>query len=147
MALKDRILEDFKQAMKQGDKENLSTLRMLKSAIQNREIELGEDLDDEEVQEVLSKEAKSRRESIEQFEEGGREELADKERRELELIEDYLPEPLTDEELDRMIEGVIGEVDATDPSDLGDVMQQIMPQVRGRAEGERVKERVREKLS
>lgn len=147
MALKERIFEDFKRAMKEGDKENLSTLRMLKSAIRNREIELGEELDDDEVQKVLSKEAKSRRESIEQFEEGGREELADKERRELELIEDYLPEPLTDEELDRMIQGVIDEVDADEPSDLGAVMQQIMPQVRGRAEGERVKERVRAKLS
>lgn len=147
MALKDRILEDFKQAMKQGDKENLSTLRMLKSAIQNREIELGEDLDDEEVQEVLSKEAKSRRESIEQFEEGGRPERAEKERQELELIEQYLPEPLSDEELDRMIEGVIEEVGAEDPSDLGAVMGQIMPQVGGRADGGEVKERVREKLS
>lgn len=147
MALKERIEEDFKRAMKEGEKDRLSTLRMLKSSIQNREIELGRDLDDEEVQEVLDREAKSRRESIEQFEEGGRSERAQKEREELELIQNYLPEPLTDEELERMVEGVIEEVEADDPSDLGTVMQQIMPQVRGRANGERVNERVREKLS
>lgn len=147
MALKERIEEDFKRAMKEGEKGRLGTLRMLKSAIQNREIELGHDLDDEEVRRVLSQEAKSRRESIEQFEEGGRPERAQKEREELELIEEYLPEPLSDDELDRMVEGVIEEVEADDPSDLGTVMQQIMPQVRGRADGERVNERVREKLS
>lgn len=147
MALKERINEDFKRAMKEGEKDQLSTLRMLKSSIQNREIDVGRDLDDEEIQEVLSKEAKSRRESIEQFEEGGRPERAEKERQELELIEQYLPEPLSDEELDRMIEGVIEEVGAEDPSDLGAVMGQIMPQVGGRADGGEVKERVREKLS
>ncbi len=147
MALKERIDEDFKRAMKEGEKDQLSTLRMLKSSIQNREIELGRDLDDEEIQEVLSKEAKSRQESIEQFEEGGRPERAEKERQELELIEQYLPEPLSDEELDRMIEGVIEEVGAEDPSDLGAVMGQIMPQVGGRADGGEVKERVRQKLS
>lgn len=147
MALKERINEDFKRAMKEGEKDQLSTLRMLKSSIQNREIDEGRDLDDEEIQEVLSKEAKSRRESIEQFEEGGRPERAEKERQELELIEQYLPEPLSDEELDRMIEGVIEEVGAEDPSDLGAVMGQIMPQVGGRADGGEVKERVREKLS
>lgn len=147
MALKERIDEDFKRAMKEGEKDQLSTLRMLKSSIQNREIELGRDLDDEEIQEVLSKEAKSRRESIEQFEEGGRPERAEEERQELALIEQYLPEPLSDEELDRMIEGVIEEVGAEDPSDLGAVMGQIMPQVGGRADGGEVKERVREKLS
>lgn len=147
MSLREQIFEDFTTAMKQQQKERLSTLKMLKSSIQNREIEKGDELDDDEVRALLSKEAKSRRESIEQYEKGGREDLVEKERKELELIQDYLPDPLSEQELEELIEDVIERTGARDMSDMGAVMGEVMPEVRGRADGDRVNQMVREKLS
>lgn len=147
MSLREQIFDDFKTAMKQQQKQRLSTLKMLKSSIQNQEIEKGDELDDDEVRALLSKEAKSRRESIEQYEKGGREDLVEKERKELELIQDYLPDPLSEQELEELIEDVIERTGARDMSDMGAVMGEVMPEVRGRADGDRVNRMVREKLS
>jgi uncharacterized protein YqeY len=146
MSLKDQIEEDFKEAMKDQDKERMNTLRMLKSAIQNKTKETGDDLDDEDVIKVLSKEVKSRQDSIEQYEDGERPDLAEKEKREKEIIETYLPEPLSDDELDELIDEVIEDVGAQDMSDMGDVMGRVMPEVRGRADGDTVQDKVRERL-
>lgn len=146
MSLKDQIEEDFKEAMKDQDKERMNTLRMLKSAIQNKTKETGDDLDDEDVIKVLSKEVKSRQDSIEQYEDGERPDLAEKEKREKEIIETYLPEPLSNDELDELIDEVIEDVGAQDMSDMGDVMGRVMPEVRGRADGDTVQDKVRERL-
>jgi uncharacterized protein YqeY len=146
MGLQDQIENDFKEAMKDQDKERMSTLRMLKSALQNKAKEEGGDLDDEDVIQVLSGEAKSRRDSIDQYEDGDRPELAEKERRELELIEEYLPDPLDEEELEELVDEVIEDVGASDMSDMGEVMGRIMPEVRGRVDGDLVNEKVRERL-
>lgn len=147
MSIKDQIENDFKEALKEQDKEKMSTLRMIKSSIQEKEKEEGGDLSDEDVISILSKEVKSRKESIDQYEEGGRGELAEKEAREVELIEQYLPEPLSEEELEDLIDEVIDQVGASDMSDMGKVMGKIMPEVRGRADGDTVNEKVRERLS
>jgi len=146
MSLKDQIEEDFKDAMKEQDKAKMSVLRMLKSALQSKEKEEGTELDDEEIVQVLSKEAKNRRESIEQYEDGDRPELAEKEKQELDVIEQYLPDPLDEDELEDLIDEVIEDVGASDMSDMGEVMGRVMPEVRGRADGDLVNEKVRERL-
>lgn len=146
MSLKQRILDDFKDAMKSQDKERMNTLRMVKSAIQEKEKEQGEEVDDQDVIKILSSQVKNRDESIEKYEEGGRGDLAEEEKREKKIIQEYLPDPLTDEELDELVEETIQEVGATDMSDMGDVMDTLMPKVRGRADGSTVNEKVRERL-
>lgn len=147
MSIKEQIESDFKEALKEQDKERMSTLRMIKSAIQEKEKEEGGELSDEDVISILSKEVKSRKDSIEQYEEGGRGELAEKEAREVQMIEQYLPEPLSEDELEDLVDEVIEEVGASDMSDMGKVMGKIMPEVRGRADGDTVNEKVRERLS
>ncbi len=146
MGLKEEIMEDFKTAMKEKDKDKLSTLKLLKSSLRNKEIEEGGELKEEDVRALLAKEAKQRKDSIQQYEEGGREDLADKEKQELEIIQSYLPERLADEELEELIDEVIEEIGARDMSDMGQVMGKIMPEVRGRADGSKVQELVQEKL-
>ena len=146
MSLKDQIMDDFKQAMKNKEKERLSTLKMIKSDIRNQEIEKGEDLSDDEIRSILSRQAKNRQDSIEQYRDGDREDLAEKEEREREIIQEYLPEPLSPEELHTLVEETIAEVGASDMSDMGDVMDEIMPKVRGRADGSKVNQLVRETL-
>jgi uncharacterized protein YqeY len=148
MSIKDQIMDDFKEAMKDQDEERKNTLKRLKSAIRNEEIEQGdEELSDDEVRAILSKEAKNHKESIEQYEDGGRDDLVEKEKRELEIVQEYLPDQLSDEELEQMVDEVIEETGASDMSDMGDVMDAIMPKVRGRADGSVVNELVRERLS
>lgn len=148
MSIKEEIMDDFKDAMKAQDKERKNTLKRIKSAIRNEEIERGDDeLSDDEVRSILSKQAKNHKESIEQYEDGGRDDLVEKEKRELEIVQEYLPEELSDEELENMVDEVIDEVGASDMSDMGDVMDAIMPKVRGRADGGDVNQLVRERLS
>jgi hypothetical protein len=106
MGLKEQILDDFKTAMKAREKEKISTLKMLKAAILNKEIDKGEDLKEDEIKVLLAKEAKQRKDSIEQFEAGGRDEMAAKESRELELINSYLPEKMDSTELEALVEEV-----------------------------------------
>jgi uncharacterized protein YqeY len=115
--------------------------------VQNRQIELRRDLKDEDVVEVLSRIAKQHRESIEQFEVGGRDELVEHERRQLAVVEEYLPERLDEQELLEILSGVIEETGAAGPGDIGAVMQALMPRVRGRADGKRVKSLVQSKLA
>ena len=147
MTLKERIDEALKEALKMGDTTRVSVLRLLKAQIRNREIEKRRDLGEDEVLEVIAAAAKQRREAIEQFQKGGREDLVQKEQRELEILEGFLPEPLSEEALDQEIRAVIQEVGALGPRDMGKVMKVLMPRVRARAEGSRVQARVRELLS
>ncbi len=143
----EQIKSDMKEAMKDQRKEEVSTLRMLVSSLNNTKIEQGGELDEDDVVEVLSREAKQRRESIEAYEKGDRQDLADKEQGELEVIQRYLPEPLSDEEVEQMVDEIIEKTGAETQGDMGQVMGQIMPKVKGRYEGSKVKDIVLEKLA
>lgn len=145
--IEKRLESDLRSALKAGDRLRVSTLRMVSSELKNRRIELGRDLADEDAIEVLVRERKRRAEAEEQFRKGGREELAGREAAEAAVIAEYLPEPMSDEELDRLIDEAIAESGATGPEQMGMVMGLVMPRVKGRAEGAAVSRRVRERLS
>jgi uncharacterized protein YqeY len=147
MALTERIESDLKAALKASDRLRLSTLRLIKAALKNKEIEKGSTLNDDEVAGLLSSLAKQRKESISEFRKGGRTDLAEKEEAELRILQEYLPQELSPEELDRLIKETISEVSASSTADIGKVMKAIMPKVRGRADGRVVNERVRAALS
>lgn len=145
--IQERIREDQKAALRSGDKVRLATLRLLASDLKNRQIELGRPLEEGDVIEVLSRARKQRRESEEQYRSGGRGELAEREAAERAIIDEYLPEPLGEAELDRMIDEAIAAAGASGPGDMGKVMGGLMPRVKGRVEGSEVSRKVRERLS
>ena len=147
MGFADTIGNDLKTAMKAGDKIALEVLRMLKSELKYKEIELGRDLNDEDYLSVLSSAAKRRRESINEFKKGGRDDLADKESAELDILNKYLPQQLSDAEIEKVVDEVIAEVGATTPADIGKVMKSVMPRVKGRADGRKINEIVGKKLN
>jgi hypothetical protein len=142
MSLKEKITEDMKTAMKSGEKEKLNLIRLLRSEIRYKEIEKDTELNDEETVEVLSSAVKKRREAIEEFKRGGREDLVAREEKELKLILNYLPEQLSEKELLKVIDESIAETEAQSPKDMGKVMKVIMPKVKGRAEGKKVNQLV-----
>jgi uncharacterized protein YqeY len=144
--LKKRIDDDLKEALKSKDSVTLSVLRMLKSEIHYKEIERGSDLSDDDVISVLSTAIKRRKDSIQQFEKGGRDDLTSKEQEELAVVTKYMPEQLGDEELSQIISQAIDEEDASGPSDLGKVMRLVMPKVQGRADGKKVNKMVSSQL-
>nr|BCX01178.1 MAG: aspartyl-tRNA amidotransferase subunit B [Bacteroidota bacterium] len=150
MRLSERLQTDLKEAMRQQDMIRLDTLRLIRAELMEQAIAKGyrsrTDFPDELVLEVLQRQAKKRREAIAQFEAAGRMDLAERERRELAIIESYLPQPLSEEELRAFIQSVIAELGASGPGDLGRVMSTIMPRLRGRADGSRVQRLVREAL-
>jgi uncharacterized protein YqeY len=146
MTLLQRLDGDLKTALRESDKLKLSAIRMVKAAVKNQQIEKGRDLSDEEIQSVISTLAKQRRESIEQFSKGGREDLADQERRELAVLQLYMPEQLSPEELDKIILQAIQESAAEGERDMGKVMKVLMLRVRGVADGKIVNSRVKELL-
>lgn len=147
MSLKQQLNDDLKDAMRAGDAPRRDTLRLLLSSVHNAEIEAGDELDDEGVLGVLGKEAKQRRESIEEFKKGGRQELVDKEEAELALIAAYLPEQLSRDDIVAAARKIIEETGANGPQDIGKVMPALMQQLRGRADGRAANEVVRELLS
>jgi len=150
MGLKGRIQNDTKDALRQGERERLAVLRLLNAAIKNREIELHkveEGLDDEQVVEVISGEIKKRRDSVEQYEKAGREDLAKSESAEIDVLSHYMPEQMSEDEIRSHARGVIREIGAQSPKDMGKVMKLLMPTVKGRAEGAVVSRIVREELS
>lgn len=144
--LRDRIGDQMREAMKAREPVRVGALRMLMTAVKSAEIERGHALGDEEVLEVVAREAKRRKESIEMFEKGGREELAAKEREELALLEAYLPVGLSEPELGALVDEAIAEVGASAPKDVGSVMKALMPKVKGRADGNAVSAMVRARL-
>ncbi len=146
MGVKEKIMADLKEAMKSKDMDKVSTLRLLLSEIKNKEIDKRGELTDEEIYAVIQKSVKQRKESIEQYRSGGREDLVEKEQKELEILEKYLPEQLSEDELERIIDEAIKETEATTLKDLGKVMRVVMPKVKGRADGKLVNEMVRKKL-
>ena len=151
MSLKEQIGEDIKTAMKAKDKLRLQTVRGIKKAILEKEVELrpkGQDsLSPEQEIELLSQQAKQRRDSIEQFKNAGRDELAEKETQELAIIETYLPEQVSDEEVESIIDELIASSGASTMKDLGKVMGPAMKQLKGKADGKKIQELVKSKLS
>lgn len=145
-SLKKRIDQNMKEALKSKDSVRLGVLRMLKSEIRYREIDKGSELTDDDVISVLSSAIKKRKDSIQQFEKGGRDDLASKEKQELAVVTEYMPEQLSQEELSQIINQAISEEGATGPSDLGKVMKLIMSKVRGRADGKLVNQMVSSQL-
>jgi len=146
MSLKQRLLDDMKEALRAKDRIRLNTIRMVRGQIQNREIERGGELSDDEVLQVLSKAEKARKEAIELYRRGNREDLATQEEAELAVIRSYMPEPLSEDDLRALVGKVVVEVGAEGMRDMGKVMGAIMPKVRGRADGQIVNRLVRERL-
>lgn len=147
MSLQQRIESAMHDAMRAHDQRRTMTLRMAMAALQNRRIELRRDLTDEDVAEVLGKQAKQRRESLQIFRDAGRESMAANEEAELAIIDEFLPEPLSAEELERIVRDAIADTGASSPSDLGRVMGRVAPATKGRADGRAVSELVRRLLA
>ena len=147
MSLIDQIEQQMKEALRSGQKERLSVLRGLKSDFKYRQIELGQPLTDADIIGVLNTNAKKRRESIEQFRAGGREDLAQKEELELQVISSYLPEQLTEDRLRQIISETITETGADSPQKIGLVMKALMPKIKGQADGKLVNRLVTEMLA
>ncbi len=147
MTIRKRIQEDLKKSMKAKDGERVSVLRLVIAAIKNREIELKDDLDDDQILEVVVSSAKRSKESSDAFRDGGREDLAQKEERELKILEEYLPEQLTPEKIREIVSEAVRATGSSSPADMGKVMKEVMPRVRGRADGKVVNSIVKELLS
>ncbi|MDH4232444.1 MAG: GatB/YqeY domain-containing protein [Nitrospirota bacterium] len=146
MSLLKKLDEDLKTALKNSDKLKLAVLRLVKAAIKNQQIDKGRELQDEEILAIFSTLAKQRRESIEQFSRGGRNDLVQQETRELEILQTYMPRQLSAEEIDAMILQAIQESSAKSDGDIGKVMKLLAPRVKGVADGKWVNSRVRELL-
>jgi uncharacterized protein YqeY len=146
MTLQERIESAMRDAMRARDERRTSTLRLAMAAAHNRQIELGRPLSDEDWLEVLSRQLKQRRESIELFRAGGRDAMADAEEAEAAILAEFLPQPLSTEELNRLVREAIAETGASSPADLGRVMGRVVPQTKGRADGKAVSDMVRRQL-
>lgn len=147
MSISDKIMADMKTAMKNRDKETLNTVRMLKSALMNEKIKLGHDLTSDDEIKVLSSELKQRKESLEEFVKGNREDLADETRKEIKIVQKYLPKQLDPKELAKIVSDTIKETGAKTKADFGKVMKAIMPKLKGRADGKEVSKLVSQELN
>lgn len=147
MDIQKQVSDAMITAAKEKDRETLSALRMIKSALHNRQIDLKDQFGEKEMLQVLSSMIKQRKDSVEQFEKGGRAELAAKETKEIEVIHRFMPEQLSEEEIQAQIEQAIEEAGATSIRDMGKVMKLLMPKVTGRADGKAVGEAVKARLS
>lgn len=148
MSLLERLNQDMKVAMKSKDKEKLSVIRMVKSSLQNEAIKLGQnELNEEEEVTVLSRELKQRKDSLHEFKEAGRDDLVEKLEAELNVLQVYMPEQLSNEELEQIVLQTIQDVNATSKKEMGKVMGALMPKVKGKADGTQVKELVQKHLA
>lgn len=148
MSLKDKIISDLTGAMKAKDAERLSVLRMVKANLMNRQIEKGADLTDEEITKALQTLVKQRRDSVEQYEKAGRDELAAKEKSEITVLEDYLPQSASKEEIEKAVAEAIAETGASSIKEMGMVMKAAQAKLAGKsADGKTVSETVKAKLS
>jgi len=147
MSLIAEIEDEIKESMRARDQLRTDTLRLTLTALRAAEKELGRPLSDDEELQVLQRERKRRVEAADAFRAAGREEQAEKEEDELDVIEEFMPEPLEEEEIERIVDDAIAETGATSLRDLGRVMADVMPQVAGRADGSEVSQLVREKLA
>lgn len=146
MQLLAQIDEKIKDAMRAQEKDTLLALRNIKAFLKNKIIDLRRDLDSSEEMQALATMAKQRQESIDSYQKANRQDLIDKEKFELEIIQKFMPEPLSEEALRSLVQQVIAELKATGPQDMGKVMQALKPQVTGRADGKMVSQQVQEQL-
>jgi uncharacterized protein YqeY len=145
--LEERLVEEMKQAMKSNDKLRLSTIRMIRSALKNKEIEVRKKLEDEEIAKVIQVMVRKGEESVEQFQAGGRMDLVEKEKSEIDILKSFLPQPLSQEEILKIIDQTIQETQASSPKDIGKVMKSVIPKIGGKADGKLVNQLVKERLS
>jgi uncharacterized protein YqeY len=146
MSLRESLSEEMKAAMRAKDSLRLSSIRMIRSAVKNKDIELKREIAEQEIVEVIATLVKQRRESIRLFSEAGRQDLVEKEEQELDILLGFLPQQLSRETVAELVDRVIGECGAQSGKDMGRVMKALMPHVAGRADGKMVSDIVREKL-
>lgn len=146
MSLNERLNEDMKQAMRSQDKFKLSVIRMVRSSIKNIEIDQRRTLDDNEVLDILSREIKQRKDSLQEFQKAGRDDLTEAVKSEISIIAEYLPEQLSEEEIKAIVQQTIQEIGASSKADMGKVMSALMPKVKGRADGKLVNQAVQQFL-
>lgn len=147
MSLTEQLTQDLKNAMKEGDTIRRNTIRLLRSAIKNAEIDKGHALSEAELLDVVAKQAKQRRDSIQEYEKAGRSDLVDQEQAELTILEAYLPRQLAEEEIRARAEAVIAELGVSGMTGMGQVMQRLMAELKGQADGKVVNQVVRDLLS
>ncbi|MCR5756337.1 MAG: GatB/YqeY domain-containing protein [Selenomonas sp.] len=138
MSLKEQLTADMKEAMKNKEKERLAVIRMVRGAVRQQEIDGQKELGDEDVLAVISKEVKMRRDSIEEFQKGGREDLVEKTQAEIDVLMPYLPAQLSEDEVRDLVKAAVEQTGASTPKDMGKVMGALMPKVKGRADGKMV---------
>ena len=146
MTLLSTLNDDMKTAMRAKDKERLAVIRMLKASLQNEEIKVGHELNADEELTILSREMKQRRDSLTEFEKAGRDDLSEKVKVEIAIVEEYLPAQLTDEEIREIVKQAIAKTGATSAKEFGKVMSAVMPQLKGKADGNQVNAIVKELL-
>ena len=146
MHLKERLMEDMKDSMKKGEQVRLSAIRMVRAGIKNKEIELGRELKDEDVVGVITSAIKQRKDSYTQFLNGNRMDLAEKEKKEIEVLSIYLPEQMGEDEIKKRLREIISETGAATSKDIGKVMKILMPELKGKADGNLVNRIAREML-
>lgn len=147
MSLKEQLTNDMKEAMKAHDKDRLAVIRMVRGAVRQQEIDGKKELGDEDVLAVVGKEVKMRRDSIEEFRKGGREDLVEKTEAEIAVLMPYLPAQLSEEEIRGLVQAAVKQTGAASPKDMGKVMGVLMPKVKGRADGKTVNAIVRSMLA
>jgi uncharacterized protein YqeY len=147
MSLKQRINEDMKAAMRAKDQARLESIRMLMAAIQRREVDERITLDDPQVTAVIEKMIKQSRDAVDQFAKGGRQDLVDKENRDIAILKAYLPEPLSEAEIDKLIEAAIAEAGAISVKDMGKVVGSLKPKLQGRADMGKVSGKIKQRLA
>ena len=147
MSLKEQLTNDMKEAMKAHDKDRLAVIRMVRGAVRQQEIDGKKELGDEDVLAVIGKEVKMRRDSIEEFRKGGREDLVEKTEAEIAVLMPYLPAQLSEEEIRGLVPAAVEQTGAASPKDMGKVMGVLMPKVKGRADGKTVNAIVRSMLA
>ena len=145
--MRNKILEDLVSAMKSQDKETLAVLRMVKGAMQLEEINVKHELNDDEMISVLSKQIKTRKESIEEFKKGKRQDLIDKTQSEIDILSKYMPAQLSEQEVEKIIDDAFSKVNPTGPSDLGKIMGIVSPLLKGKADMSNVSKIIKEKLN
>ncbi len=147
MSLTERLTNDMKQAMKNQDKFKLSVIRMIRSSIKNIEIDQRKELGEEDVLDIINRELKQRKDSLQEFQKAGRDDLVEQLQKEIEVIHEYLPKQLTEEEVKAIVQQTIQEVGASSKAEMGKVMGALMPKVKGRADGKIVNQLVLQQLS
>lgn len=146
MAIKDQLMQDLKEAMKNKEDVRKSVITLIRAAVKQREVDERVELSEEQVQDIIAKQLKQRRDSLEEFKKAGREDLIEQTQKEIEIITTYLPAQLSIEEIETLVDEAIAETGATSVKDMGKIMSVLNPKTKGRADGKVVNEVVRKKL-